>query len=143
VNGYSYGGYMTLLAMFRYSDLFKCGVAGAPVADWEEMYELSDAVFREFINILFDNRRELWKERSPSTYAENLKNPLCIIEPQNDSRTPLKPVLNLVEKLMKAGKTFELHVLPEAGHAIIVPDKLVWLLTIMLNFFSKCLERKE
>ena len=141
--GYSYGGYMTLLTMFRYPDLFKCGVAGAPVADWEEMYELSDAVFREFINILFDNRRELWKERSPSTYAENLKNPLCIIEPQNDSRTPLKPVLNLVEKLMKAGKTFELHVLPEAGHAITVPDKLAWILTIMLNFFSKCLERKD
>jgi dipeptidyl aminopeptidase/acylaminoacyl peptidase len=139
--GYSYGGYITLLSMFRLFELFKCGVAGAPVADWEEMYELSDAVFKQFINILFNNKRELWKERSPSTYAENLSNPLCVIEPQNDSRTPLKPVLNLIEKLMNTGKTFELHVLPEAGHAITVPDKLAWVLILMLNFFNKCLER--
>ena len=57
--GYSYGGYMTLWAMASKPDLYECGVAGAPVANWEEMYELSDAVFREFIDILFAGKREL------------------------------------------------------------------------------------
>ncbi|WP_440059338.1 alpha/beta hydrolase family protein [Thermogladius sp. 4427co] len=136
--GYSYGGYMTLWAMFQRPDLYECGVAGAPVADWEEMYELSDAVFKEFINILFDNKRELWKQRSPSTYASNLKKPLAIIQPQNDTRTPLKPVLNLVYKLMESGKTFELHVIPEAGHAITTPDKLAIVMTHASIFLDKC-----
>ncbi len=136
--GYSYGGYMTLWAMFRRPELFKCGVAGAPVADWGEMYELSDAVFRAFINILFDNKRDLWRDRSPSTYTENLKSPLAIIQPQNDSRTPLQPVLHLVEKLMKTGKTFELHVLPDIGHAITTPDKLAQVMIHASAFLDKC-----
>ncbi|MGC9182210.1 alpha/beta fold hydrolase [Thermogladius sp.] len=136
--GYSYGGYMTLWAMTRRPELYKCGVAGAPVADWAEMYELSDAVFREFIDILFDKKRELWRERSPSTYAEDLKSPLAIVQPQNDSRTPLQPVLRFVEKLMKAGKTFELHVIPDIGHAITRPDKLAQVLVYAAYFLDKC-----
>ncbi len=136
--GYSYGGYMTLWAMASKPDLYECGVAGAPVADWEEMYELSDAVFREFIDILFAGKRELWKQRSPSTYAHNVMKPLCIIQPQNDSRTPLKPVLKFVERLAEHGKTFELHVIPGSGHLITEPAKLAQLLTYMLLFFEKC-----
>jgi len=140
--GYSYGGYMTLWSTFSKPELFKCGVAGAPVADWEEMYMLSDAVFREFINILFDNRRELWKERSPSTKVINLKSPIAIIQPQNDTRTPLKPVLNLAYKLMEYGKTFQLHVVPGIGHAITRPNKIAEVLFYMLSFFEKCAEKQ-
>lgn len=140
--GYSYGGYMTLWAMFNKPELYDCGVAGAPVADWEEMYELSDAVFREFINVLFDNKKELWRERSPSTKASNLRAPLAIIQPQNDSRTPLKPVLNLVHKLMEHGKTFQLHIVSGIGHAITSLDKLAEVLMYMLLFFEQCVEGK-
>ncbi|MEM1596046.1 MAG: prolyl oligopeptidase family serine peptidase [Desulfurococcaceae archaeon] len=138
--GYSYGGYMTLWSMFTKPDLFKCGVAGAPVADWEEMYELSDAVFKEFINILFDNKKELLKERSPLHKLHNLKSPLAIIQPQNDTRTPLRPVLNLAYKLMEHGKTFQLHVIPGIGHAITNQDKIAEVLLYMLLFFEKCVE---
>jgi len=138
--GYSYGGYMTLWAMFNKPELYSCGVAGAPVADWEEMYELSDAMFREFIKMLFDNKKELWKERSPSTKASHLRAPLAIIQPQNDSRTPLKPVLNLVYKLIEHGKTFQLHVVSGIGHAITSLDKLAEVLTYMLSFIEQCTE---
>lgn len=141
--GYSYGGYMTLWSMFNRPDLFKCGVAGAPVVDWEEMYELSDAVFKEFINILFDNKKELWKERSPSIKSNNLKSPLAIIQPQNDTRTPLKPVLNLAYKLIEQGKTFQLHVIPGIGHAITSQDKIAEVLLYMLLFFEKCVELEQ
>lgn len=141
--GYSYGGYMTLWAMFNKPELYMCGVAGAPVADWEEMYSLSDAVFRSFIEILFDGKKELFKERSPTTKASNLRAPLAIIQPQNDTRTPLKPVLNLVNKLMEYGKTFQLHVVPDIGHAITRTDKLAEVLLYMLTFFERCSEQLQ
>lgn len=35
VHGNSYGGYMTLMSMFKAEDYFQAGVAGAPVTDWE------------------------------------------------------------------------------------------------------------
>jgi dipeptidyl aminopeptidase/acylaminoacyl peptidase len=116
--GYSYGGYTVLMQLTKKPDLWRCGVAGAPVADWEEMYELADAYFKRFEEVLFAGKRELFKERSPINYVENIKAPLCIIQPQNDSRTPLKPVLKFIQKLVEYNKTFELHVVPDIGHTI-------------------------
>ena len=35
ITGYSYGGYMSLMAMCQRPDIFKIGIAGAPVVRWE------------------------------------------------------------------------------------------------------------
>ena len=135
--GYSYGGYMTLLATVKEPGIWRCGVAGAGIADWEESYKLSDAIFRQFINVLFAGDLSKLKERSPITYIENLKAPLCIIHPQNDTRTPLKPIIRYCEKLLELGKTFELHVLPSIGHIIDRPDDLVKILFPAITFLNR------
>ena len=142
IMGYSYGGYMTLLATGRHPDIWDAGVAGAAVADWEEMYELSDAMFRNFIEVLFAGKRELYKERSPITYVESVKVPLCIIQPQNDTRTPLKPVLNYVTRLMEYQKTFELHVIPDMGHAIVRMDDAIKILYPAIIFLESKLKQQ-
>jgi dipeptidyl aminopeptidase/acylaminoacyl peptidase len=116
--GYSYGGYMTFMAMVKYPELWRCGVAGAGVTDWVEDYELADAYFKKYDEILFAGRKELFIERSPITYVDNLRSPICIVHPQNDSRCPLRPIMKFAYKLMELGKPFELHVIPDIGHAI-------------------------
>ncbi len=121
--GYSYGGFATLTQLTRKPRLWRCGVAGAPVADWEKMYELADAYFRSFQETLFGGRKDLFKERSPITYVENIEAPVCIVEPQNDSRTPIQPVLSFVEKLIELGKSFEFHVIPDMGHMVSLNDE--------------------
>jgi dipeptidyl aminopeptidase/acylaminoacyl peptidase len=138
IMGYSYGGYMTLWAMVSRPGIFRCGVAGAAITDWEEMYSLSDAIFKKFIDVLFSNKRELLKERSPITKVENLKDPICIVQPQNDSRTPLKPVLNFVKKLHDLEKDFEFHVVPNMGHVITTVDDAIRILLPMLSFLKRC-----
>ena len=137
VVGYSYGGYMTFLATTKHPDIWDVGVAGAGVVDWEEMYHLSDALFKRFIEVLFADRKELWKERSPISYVERLKVPLCIIHPQNDTRTPLKPVLRFIMKLLELGKTFEVHVAPDVGHAIIKMDDVLKIVLPMVLFLDR------
>ena len=117
IMGYSYGGFMTFLATAKKPDVWDAGVAGAGVTDWEEMYELADALFKKFQDTLFDYKKELWRDRSAIHFVENVKAPLCIIHPQNDSRTPLKPVLRYMFKLSELGKTFEAHIVPDIGHA--------------------------
>ena len=114
--GYSYGGFMSVWASVKEPDVWDAAVAGASVPDWEEMYELGDSVFKQFALLLFDGKRDLWKERSAINYAERLKAPLCLIQPQNDTRTPLRPVLRYAQKLLELGKRFELHVIPDMGH---------------------------
>ncbi|MEZ0394131.1 MAG: S9 family peptidase [Desulfurococcaceae archaeon] len=140
IHGYSYGGYMTFLAVGKKPDLWRCGVAGAGITDWEEMYGLSDAAFRKFIEILFAGRMDLLKERSPITYVDNVKAKLCIVHPQNDTRTPLKPVLRYVQRLHELGKEFELHVVPGAGHALTDLEKAVALFASAALCLEKCRE---
>ncbi|RLE86933.1 MAG: hypothetical protein DRJ49_07110, partial [Thermoprotei archaeon] len=135
--GYSYGGYMTFLATTKHPDIWDVGVAGAGVVDWEEMYHLSDALFKRFIEVLFANRKELWKERSPISYVERLKVPLCIIHPQNDTRTPLKPVLHFIMKLLELGKTFEVHIAPDMGHAVIKMDDILKIVLPTVLFLDR------
>lgn len=141
VMGYSYGGYTTYLAMGKHPELWRCGVAGAGIVDWEEMYGLSDAVFRQFIDVLFAGRRELWRERSPITYVDSVKKPLCIIHPQNDTRTPLKPVLKYIEKLLEKAGVFEVHVAPDMGHMIARMDDAVKILLPALLFLERYLKQ--
>ncbi len=137
VMGYSYGGYATMCALTRKPGVFKAGVAGASVVDWEGMYELSDPAFRQLIELLLGEDRGRWRERSPINYVENLREPLCIIHPQNDSRTPLKPVLRFMEKALEAGKTFEAHIAPDMGHAIMRVEDIVKILLPAVVFLHR------
>jgi dipeptidyl aminopeptidase/acylaminoacyl peptidase len=117
IMGYSYGGFMTLLALGKEPDKWDFGIAGAAVADWVEMYELGDSAFKGFIIMAFNgDNKQLMKERSPITYVENVRAPLCIIQSQNDSRTPALPILKYSQRLQELGKEFELHLIPDMGH---------------------------
>lgn len=137
IMGYSYGGFMTYLATVKHPDLWKCGVAGAGIVNWEEMYYLSDTIFKQFIEMLFAGKRELWKDRSAINFAEKLKVPLCIIHPQNDTRTPLKPVLKYCMKLLEHGKTFEVHIAPDMGHIIMKVDDAIKILFPAIIFLER------
>jgi dipeptidyl aminopeptidase/acylaminoacyl peptidase len=139
--GYSYGGYMTLWAMASKPDLYECGVAGASVADWEEMYELSDAVFKFFIETLFAGNRELLRERSPIHKIDSIRKPVCIIHPQNDTRTPLKPVLRLLSLMLEKGKVFEAHIIPDMGHVVNTVEDAMRILLPGIMFLHRCLRK--
>lgn len=138
IMGYSYGGYMTLLALGKEPDKWDFGIAGAAVADWVEMYELADSAFKGFIIMAFNGyNKELMKERSPITYVENVKAPLCIIQPQNDSRTPALPILKYSLRLQELGKRFELHLIPDMGHIPYTVDDVMKLLLPAVLFLER------
>jgi dipeptidyl aminopeptidase/acylaminoacyl peptidase len=135
IAGYSYGGFATLLALGREPELWTCGVAGAPVPDWKEMCDLSDG--RKFVDGLFDHRPDLFGERSPLTYVKNVRQPLCLISSQNDSRTPMKPVLRYAMALLEQGSRFELHAIPDMGHALWTMESMMNVTYPMITFLVR------
>jgi dipeptidyl aminopeptidase/acylaminoacyl peptidase len=137
ITGYSYGGYMTLWAMVNEPKLYEAGVAGASVVDWEEEYRLGDALFKEFVKILFAGKMDLLKDRSPINKIDRLEKPVCIIHPQNDTRAPLKPLLKLLDKMLELNKRFEAHILPDMGHVITTVDDALKVLLPELLFLEK------
>lgn len=135
--GFSYGGFLALLAVGKYPRLWKYVVAGSGICDWESIYKNSDYSFRRFIEILFKGDLELMRERSPKKYIENIEAPLCIVQPENDTRTPLNPILECVEKLKRLNKVFELHIIRDTGHILDTNEKFVRKFIPVLDFLRK------
>jgi len=128
IAGASYGGFMTFLAMTKFPDIWKAGAAMVGVTDWKEMYELSDAAFRSFIEELLgkpEENQKLFRDRSAINFVNQIKSPILIWHRANDSRCPLKPIERFVEKLKELGKDYEFHVVKDEGHGFQKTDNLV------------------
>jgi dipeptidyl aminopeptidase/acylaminoacyl peptidase len=120
ISGGSYGGYMTLIALTKKPEVFAAGAAFIPVTDWLEMYQLSDALFRRFMEELFEGppekEQKLYRDRSPITYVSQIKAPVLISCGRNDSRCPIQPVQKFVDRLTKMKHPHEFRVEEKEGH---------------------------
>ena len=116
--GFSYGGYLALMAALKDPGSFDAVAVGHVIVDWEYLYENGSVLLKRFIDILFDGRRDLMKTRAPKNMLDRLEQPVCIVQPDNDELSPLEPVLNTAIWLTKLGKRFELHVINNTGHNI-------------------------
>jgi len=128
IAGASYGGFMTFLAMTKVPDLWKAGAAIVGVTDWKEMYDLSDAAFREFCVDLLGRPEEneaLYRDRSAINFVSQITAPILIWHRANDSRCPLRPVQRFADQLKALGKPHELHIVEGEGHGFQKTDNLV------------------
>ncbi|MDT8305028.1 MAG: prolyl oligopeptidase family serine peptidase [Anaerolineae bacterium] len=120
VTGWSYGGYITLMALGKYPDLWAGGMAGVAITDWAMMYEDSADTLKGYQVALFGGtpaeKAEAYAASSPITYAERVEAPVYIIQGRHDTRTPARPVEAYEARLKALGKAIEVHWF-EAGHA--------------------------
>jgi dipeptidyl-peptidase 4 len=112
--GWSYGGHMTLQAMLRAPDVFKAGVAVAPVSDWR-MY---DTIYTERYMGTPEENPEGYKTSSPITYASQLKGKLLIAHGTSDDNVHFANTAELVEKFIQARRYAEVTIFPGRGHPI-------------------------
>lgn len=113
LEGWSYGGYLTLLGLGKRPELWAGGMAGIAVADWKMMYEDSAESLRGYQRALFggtpDEKPEQYAASSPITYAGAVQAPVLILQGRNDSRTPARPVEAYEQKLKALGKPVEVY----------------------------------
>jgi dipeptidyl-peptidase-4 len=133
ITGWSFGGYLSALAVLRRPDVFKAAVAGAPVVDWQDY----DTHYTERYLGMPDADAAAYKEASLLTYAAGLKRPLLIVHGTADDNVYFRHSLKLVDALFRAGKEFE--VLPLSSLTHMVPDPVVTmrLRTRIADFFQK------
>ncbi|HJT78412.1 MAG TPA: S9 family peptidase, partial [Gemmataceae bacterium] len=117
--GWSFGGYLSALAVLRRPDVFKAAVAGAPVVDWTDY----DTHYTERYLGMPQTDADAYKEGSLLTYAADLKRPLLLIHGTADDNVYFRHTLRLADALFRAGKDFEL--LPLSGLTHMVPDPVV------------------
>lgn len=103
VTGWSFGGYFSAMATIRRPDVFRCGVAGAPVVTWENY----DTFYTERYLGLPQTDAEAYRVSSVLTYAKQLSRPLLLVHGLTDDNVYAQHTLQLADALFMAGKTYE------------------------------------
>ncbi|MDH4197212.1 MAG: S9 family peptidase [Candidatus Aminicenantes bacterium] len=114
VFGWSGGGSMTLNLMFRSPDLYKVGVAGAPVPD----QTLYNSIYQERYMGLPQDNAEGYKAGSPITSSEGLQGKLLIIHGTGDDNVHFQGTQRLLNRLIDLNKQFSFMEYPNRRHGI-------------------------
>ena len=113
--GTSYGGYAAAMAIVRYPDVFHAASASSPVTDWRHY----DTIYTERYMWTPQGNKEGYDAGSVMTYADRLKGDLMIFYGTADNNVHPNNSMQLIDALQKAGKSFEVQVGPDHGHAAI------------------------
>ena len=135
VQGWSNGGYMTLMLLAKASDQYACGVAGAPVTDWG----LYDTHYTErYMNLPAANV-DGYREARVLTHIAGLTSPLLLIHGMADDNVLFSNSTSLMSALQKRGQPFELMTYPGAKHGLSGVDAL-HRYRMAENFLGRCLK---
>ncbi|HUB82837.1 MAG TPA: S9 family peptidase [Bryobacteraceae bacterium] len=112
--GWSGGGTNTLNLMFRSPDVYRVGVAVAPVPD----QKLYDTIYQErYMGVPADNV-EGYRMGSAINFADGLRGNLLIIHGSGDDNVHFQGTEKLVNRLIELGKTFDFMDYPNRSHGI-------------------------
>jgi dipeptidyl-peptidase 4 len=117
IHGTSYGGYASLMALLRHPDVFRAACASSSVTDWRQY----DTIYTERYMGLPEPDGNLagYEAGSSLTYVKNLKGRLMLFYGTADNNVHPNNTLQLAKALNEAGKSYEMMVGPDLGHASI------------------------
>jgi dipeptidyl aminopeptidase/acylaminoacyl peptidase len=145
VTGGSYGGFMTSWIV-GHTNQFAAAVATRGCYNFESFYGTSDIGpwFGDYIlgGPVYE-RRDLYRERSPLTYAPNMRTPILLIHNEGDLRCPMEQAEQLFVQLRRIGKVdTDLIRFPEESHNLSRsgrPDRRVERLERIVGWFDRYL----
>jgi len=114
VNGWSYGGFMTLNMMLNAPDLFQAGFAGAPVTSWLNY----DSIYTERYMGLPKDNGAAYANTGLANRAGNLKGALMIVHNIEDDNVLFQNSMQMINALQGAGKQFEMMLYPQKSHGV-------------------------
>jgi dipeptidyl-peptidase 4 len=133
VFGHSYGGYMTLMCLLQQPDVFKAGVAVAPVSDWR----LYDTHYTErYLGKPQDNEAG-YAASSVLDYIARLEGKLLIVHGMADDNVLFTHSTKLFRALQSRMLPFEMMTYPGSKHALQERDVSIHRFNLLLDFFGR------
>jgi dipeptidyl-peptidase-4 len=130
--GWSFGGYMSSLAMTVGADYFKAGIAVAPVISWR----FYDTIYTErFLGSPKDNPSG-YDDNSPITHAGKLKGAYLLVHGTADDNVHLQNSIEMERALINANKQFSTFHYPERNHGIYGGNTRLHLYKMMTTFLQ-------
>ncbi len=105
---------MTLYSLLNAPDVFRAGIAGAPVTNLRNY----DTIYTERYLGLPSENAEGYRASSPVEYAANLKAKLLIVHNLEDDNVLFQNTLQMADALERAGKIFDMVIYPQKSHGV-------------------------
>lgn len=133
IQGWSYGGYMTSLAMTKGADYFKMGIAVAPVTNWRYY----DNIYTERFMRTPQENASGYDDNSPINFTSKIKGKYFLIHGSGDDNVHYQNSMEMINSLTNANIQFDLFIYPNRDHGIYGGNTRNHLFTMMLNYTLK------
>ncbi|MES2589633.1 MAG: S9 family peptidase [Bacteroidota bacterium] len=133
IQGWSYGGYMTSLAMTKGADVFKMGIAVAPVTNWRYY----DNIYTERFMRTPQENASGYDDNSPINFVKNIKGKYFIIHGSADDNVHYQNTMEMTTALTSANIQFDQFIYPDKNHGIYGGNTRNHLFNMMLNYTLK------
>ncbi|WP_425392763.1 DPP IV N-terminal domain-containing protein [Ekhidna sp.] len=112
--GWSYGGYLSSLAILKGNDVFKTAIAVAPVTTWRYY----DTIYTERYLQKPQENPSGYDDNSPNSHAEKLKGNFLLVHGTGDDNVHFQNSVALQDELLNAGKQFDSFYYPDRAHSL-------------------------
>ena len=130
IMGWSYGGFMASLAITKGADVFKMGIAVAPVTNWRYY----DNIYTERFMRTPQENADGYDSNSPINHVDKLKGKYLLIHGMADDNVHFQNSTDMVSALVKADKQFDFFAYPNKNHGIYGGNTRNHLFSMMYNY---------
>lgn len=128
--GWSFGGYLSALSMFRGEGAFKMAISVAPVTNWRYY----DNVYTERFMRTPQENPDGYDMNSPTTYASQLKGKYLLIHGTADDNVHFQNAMELIKGLNEAGVEYDQFFFPNKNHFILGGNTRTYLYTKLAKY---------
>jgi dipeptidyl aminopeptidase/acylaminoacyl peptidase len=117
--GGSYGGYLTMMGVTKYPDLWAAGVPIVPFVNWFTEVKNEDPLLQQYDLATMgdpEKNKALWEERSPINFVDRIKAPLLLLAGAHDPRCPEEESKQVAAAIKKQKGVVELKIYETEGH---------------------------
>lgn len=131
--GWSYGGYMSSLALTKGAEVFKMAIAVAPVTNWR----FYDSIYTERYMRTPQENADGYDDNSPINHVDKMEGPYLLVHGGADDNVHLQNTMRMTESLVQANKQFDMFIYPDKNHGIYGGNTRYHLYTKMTNFIKE------
>ena len=133
IQGWSYGGYMSSLAITKGAEVFKMAIAVAPVTNWRYY----DNIYTERYMRTPQENADGYDDNSPINHVDKLKGKYLLIHGSADDNVHVQNTYEMVSALVNANKQFDLFIYPDKNHSIYGGNTRLHLYQMMTDYIKE------
>ncbi|KAA3623177.1 MAG: S9 family peptidase, partial [Bacteroidetes bacterium] len=137
--GWSYGGYMSSLCLFKGNDVFQAAIAVAPVTNWKWY----DTVYTERFMRTPQENPDGYRDNSPIYFADRLEGDYLLVHGMGDDNVHFQNTAEMANALVNANKQFDTYFYPNRNHSIYGGPTRLHLYQKMTDFVMEKLKSKS